>query len=118
MVQGATGEHKEKPGFGSERAGRRGSIRKSQVSNKEKPGSHKEKPGSHKSRNLVFHVFYQTKIYLGSVRPSGPWCCTGTPLPKESLEASALAGWCWKEKVLALTEKWRKREETSARQQC
>ena len=37
MVQGATGEHKEKPGFGSEGAGRRGSIRTSQVSIRKSP---------------------------------------------------------------------------------
>ena len=36
-VQGATGEHKEQPGFGSEGAGRRGSIRKSQVSIRKSP---------------------------------------------------------------------------------
>ena len=37
VVQGATGEHKEKPGFESEGAGRRGSIRKSQVSIRKSP---------------------------------------------------------------------------------
>ena len=37
MVRGATGEHEEKPGFGSEGAGRRGSIRKSQVSIRKSP---------------------------------------------------------------------------------
>ena len=37
VAQGATGEHTEKPGFGSEGAGRWGSIRKRQVSIRKSP---------------------------------------------------------------------------------
>ena len=46
VVQDATGEHKEKPGFGSEVAGRRGSIRKSQVSIRKSPVSIRKSPVS------------------------------------------------------------------------
>ena len=48
-VQAATGEHKEKPGFGgrAEQGGTGGEGGE----HKEKPGSHKDKPRSHKESN-------------------------------------------------------------------
>ena len=68
-VQGATGEHKEQPGFGSEGAGRRGSIRKSQVSIRKSPvriraetvsikksREHKGRDPQHKKHTMPFHL--------------------------------------------------------------